>query len=566
MNILIVDDDIVDRESIKRTLGRSTTQFNFVETESVDEALAALLEQKFDAILLDYRMPKRDGIELLLELRNASLDISVAVIMLSNSEETELALECVRAGAQDFLLKSEVSTSRLNRAIVQAQVRFELEQKLHVSYQETKKLAEHDTLTGLYNRYSFEEALQLSILQKARDNTKLALTLFDLDNFKFINDNYGHHIGDEILIQVSQRVSDCLRGNEVFARLGGDEFAIILSNLHTIDNATRVTKRILNSLDEPFNISGIVINMTASIGIAIYPDNTLNANELLKHADIAMYRSKKLGRNQICYFEDEMQKQFLQRYQVEANLIGAVVRNEFILHYQPIFETATSNVIGFEALIRWNFQDELLYPDSFITIAECSRVIIDIGRWVIEQAIYQLSIWNLRESKSYMIAINLSSVQLSDRNLVQFIKDALKKYHVSPKLIELELTETALLENSKQAIKTLESLSDLGCRIALDDFGSGFSSVSHLQNFPITTVKIDKSLILASGEEKTQALIAGLSAMLHSLSLVIVAEGIENEQILQLCQQLKIQRAQGYYFSKPLDVKNIEEKYFNFTD
>ena len=566
MNILIVDDDIVDRESIKRTLGRSTTQFNFVETESVDEALAALLEQKFDAILLDYRMPKRDGIELLLELRNASLDISVAVIMLSNSEETELALECVRAGAQDFLLKSEVSTSRLNRAIVQAQVRFELEQKLHVSYQETKKLAEHDTLTGLYNRYSFEEALQLSILQKARDNTKLALTLFDLDNFKFINDNYGHHIGDEILIQVSQRVSDCLRGNEVFARLGGDEFAIILSNLHTIDNATRVTKRILNSLDEPFNISGIVINMTASIGIAIYPDNTLNANELLKHADIAMYRSKKLGRNQICYFEDEMQKQFLQRYQVEANLIGAVVRNEFILHYQPIFETATSNVIGFEALIRWNFQDELLYPDSFITIAECSRVIIDIGRWVIEQAIYQLSIWNLRESKSYMIAINLSSVQLSDRNLVQFIKDALKKYHVSPKLIELELTETALLENSKQAIKTLESLSDLGCRIALDDFGSGFSSVSHLQNFPISTVKIDKSLILASGEEKTQALISGLSAMLHSLSLDIVAEGIENEQILQLCQQLKIQRAQGYYFSKPLDVKNIEEKYFNFTD
>ena len=566
MNILIVDDDIVDRESIKRTLGRSTTQFNFVETESVDEALAALLEQKFDAILLDYRMPKRDGIELLLELRNASLDISVAVIMLSNSEETELALECVRAGAQDFLLKSEVSTSRLNRAIVQAQVRFELEQKLHVSYQETKKLAEHDTLTGLYNRYSFEEALQLSILQKARDNTKLALTLFDLDNFKFINDNYGHHIGDEILIQVSQRVSDCLRGNEVFARLGGDEFAIILSNLHTIDNATRVTKRILNSLDEPFNISGIVINMTASIGIAIYPDNTLNANELLKHADIAMYRSKKLGRNQICYFEDEMQKQFLQRYQVEANLIGAVVRNEFILHYQPIFETATSNVIGFEALIRWNFQDELLYPDSFITIAECSRVIIDIGRWVIEQAIYQLSIWNLRESKSYMIAINLSSVQLSDRNLVQFIKDALKKYHVSPKLIELELTETALLENSKQAIKTLESLSDLGCRIALDDFGSGFSSVSHLQNFPISTVKIDKSLILASGEEKTQALISGLSAMLHSLSLDIVAEGIENEQILQLCQQLKIQRAQGYYFSKPLDVKSIEEQYFNFSD
>lgn len=562
MNILIVDDDGIDRENIKRTLGHSTTPFNFTETESVDEALSALSVNNFDIILLDYRMPKRDGIELLLELRNSENDLNVAVIMLSNSEETELALECVRAGAQDFLLKSEVSTSRLQRAIVQAQTRFELEKQLHISYQQAKKLAEHDTLTGLYNRYSFEEALQLNILQKARDNSKLALTLFDLDNFKFINDNYGHHIGDQILIQVSQRISDCLRGNEVFARLGGYEFAIILTNLHTVDNATRVTTRILNSLEAPFNISGAKIHMTASIGIAVYPDSTLNANELLKHADIAMYRSKKLGRNQICYFESEMQEQFLQRYQIETNLIGAIARNEFTLHYQPIVNTSGSNVVGFEALIRWNFQDQLLYPDSFISIAENSRAIVDIGRWVIEQAIYQLSVWNLRTTTKYTIAINLSSVQLTDKCLVQCIADALSKYHINPALIEFELTETTLLENSKQTIKTLASIKDLGCRIALDDFGSGFSSVSHLQNFPIDTVKIDKSLIMASDEEKSRSLITGLSAMLHSLSLNIVAEGIENAEVVQFCQQLNIQRAQGYYYAKPLPVDDIEKNYF----
>lgn len=558
---MIVDDDIVDRESIKRTLNQAANHFDFVETESVDEGLAALSDHKFDAVLLDYRMPKRDGIELLLEMRDATSNQSVAVIMLSNSEETELAIECVRAGAQDFLLKSELTTSRLQRAIFQAQARFELEKKLHASYQQAKKLAEHDTLTGLLNRYSFEEALQLNILQKSRDNTKLALTLLDLDNFKFINDNYGHHVGDEILIQVSKRVSDCLRGNEIFARLGGDEFAIILTNLHTVDNATRVTKRILNSLEMPFDISGIKITMTASIGIAIYPDSTVNANELLKHADIAMYRSKKLGRNQICYFEDEMQKQFLERYQVEANLIGAVERNEFVLHYQPILETASSKVIGFEALIRWDFQEKLLYPDSFITIAECSRIIIDIGRWVIDQAIYQLSVWNLRDNKEYSMSINLSSVQLSDKSLFTFINDTLEKYHVSPKLIEFELTETALLEKSIQVVTTLESISDLGCRIALDDFGTGFSSVSHLQSFPINTVKIDKSLIMASGEHKTQALITGLTAMLHSLSLDIVAEGIENQQALQFCQKINIRYAQGYYFTKPLDATNIEKIY-----
>ena len=561
LNILIVDDDVVDRESIKRTLNQSTTHFNFVETESVDEGLAAFARQKFDVILLDYRMPKRDGIELLLELRNASLEKSVAIIMLSNSEETELALECVREGAQDFLLKSEVTTSRLQRAILQSQARFELEAKLQNSYLQAKKLAEHDSLTGLANRYSFEEALHLSVTQKPRDNSKLALTLFDLDNFKFINDTHGHDVGDQILIQVSQRICNCLRGNEVFARLGGDEFAIILSNLQTVDNATRVTQRILNCLEEPFNISGIVIKMSASIGIAIYPDNTNDASELLKYADIAMYRAKKLGRNQICYFEEEMQAQFLQRYQIEANLIGAVERNEFVLHYQPIFDTATDNIIGFEALIRWNFQTKLLFPDSFISIAECSRVIIDIGRWVIAQAIYQVSIWNLRNSKSFTIAINLSSVQLADKTLVSFINNMIEKYHVPAELIEFELTETALLEKSSQAVATLESLSNLGCKIALDDFGSGFSSVSHLQNFPIDTVKIDKSLIMVSDQLKARALIEGLAAMLHSLSLDIVAEGVENEQSLQFCQQLNIQRAQGYFFSKPLDAACIEKTY-----
>ncbi|MBA6391322.1 EAL domain-containing protein [Colwellia sp. BRX10-3] len=561
MNILIVDDDIVDRESIIRTLNKSTCEWDFVETESVDEGLAAFAKQKFDVILLDYRMPKRDGIELLLELRNASLEKSIAIIMLSNSEETELALECIKNGAQDFLLKSEVTSSRLQRAILQSKARFELEEKLQSSYQQAKKLAELDSLTGLANRYSFEEALQSSVTKKPRDDSKLALTLFDLDNFKFINDTHGHDIGDQILIQVTQRICNCLRGNEVFARLGGDEFAIILSNLHTIDNVTRVTQRILHCLDEPFNISGIVIKMSASIGIAIYPDNTNTANELLKYADIAMYRAKKLGKNQICYFEDKMQEQFLQRYQVEANLIGAVERNEFILHYQPVFETTTSKVIGFEALIRWNFQNKMHFPDSFIPIAECSRAIIDIGRWVITQAIYQISLWNLRNSKLLSISINLSSIQLADKTLVLFIKSMLEKYHVPAVLVEFELTETALLENSSQAITAIESLSDLGCRIALDDFGSGFSSVSHLQNFPIDTVKIDKSLMLASDQPKTRALVQGLSAMLHSIGLDIVAEGIEDEQSFLLCQALNIQRTQGYFFAKPLDAIDIERQF-----
>ena len=509
MNILIVDDDIVDREHIKRTLNKTNDDWSFVETESVDEGLAAFSSNSFDVVLLDYRMPKRDGIELLLELRGASLEKSVAIVMLSNSEESVLALDCIKAGAQDFLLKSEVTSSRLQRAIMQAQTRFELEEKLYHSYKKAKNLAEHDSLTGLANRYSFEEALRLSITQKPRNNSKLALSLFDLDNFKFINDSHGHDVGDQLLKQVAQRVSLCLRGNELFARLGGDEFAIILANLHTIDNATRVNKRILHCLEEPFHISDIEIKMSASIGIAIYPDNSVDNNELLKYADIAMYRAKKLGRNQMCYFEAEMQEQFLQRYQVEANLIGAAARNEFVLHYQPVYDSKSQNVVGFEALIRWNFQNVLHYPDDFIGIAECSHVIIDIGRWVIAQAMYQISKWNLQSGKSLSIAINLSAIQLTDLTLIDFITSMIEKYHLAPELIEFELTETALLENNSQTVEFMESLRALGCHIALDDFGIGFSSVSHLQNFPINIVKIDKSLMLASHEPKTQALVTG---------------------------------------------------------
>tara|TARA_R110000803_G_scaffold154417_1_gene219184 strand:+ start:5086 stop:6774 length:1689 start_codon:yes stop_codon:yes gene_type:complete len=561
LNILIVDDDIVDREHIKRTLNKTSINWSFTETESVDEGLAVFAVNKFDVILLDYRMPKRDGIELLLELRNTSLEKNVAIIMLSNSEQPELALECIKAGAQDFLLKSEVSSSKLERVILQSQARFELEQKLYVSYQNAKTLAEHDSLTGLANRYSFEEALRLSVSQKPRAKSILALAIFDLDNFKFINDSHGHDVGDELLKQVSNRIGHCLRENELFARLGGDEFAIILANLHTIDNATRVTKRILSCLEVPFFISEIEIKMTASIGIAIYPNNSIEANELLKYADIAMYRAKKLGRNQICFFEEQMQAQFLQRYQLEANLIGAAERNEFVLHYQPILETATREISGFEALIRWNFQGTLHFPDNFIGIAECSHVIIDIGRWVIEEAIRQIATWNKKYKKSWSISINLSVIQLTDKALVSFIESTIAKYGLAPELVELELTETALLENSEQAIKVMESLSNIGCHIALDDFGTGFSSVSHLQNFPINTVKIDKSLMLASNKPKTRALIQGLSAMLHSLGLEIVAEGIEDQDSFSLCQQLNIQRTQGYYFSKPVDVNTVEKKF-----
>lgn len=560
MNVLIVDDDVVDREHIKRTINKSGQKCNFVETESVDEGLIAFRKNQFDVILLDYRMPQRDGIEILIELKNEPIENSVAIIMLSNSEESDLALECLKAGAQDFLLKIEVTASRLNRAILQAQTRFELERKLYQSYKNVKQVAEHDSLTGLSNRFSFEEKLKSHVHKNARKNESLALILFDLDHFKYVNDTHGHDVGDLLLKAASTKISQCLRETELFARIGGDEFAIIIKNHSNNYLATKVANRILESLSKPIYINGIEISISASIGISIYPDNSVNADELFKFSDIAMYRAKKLGRNQVCYFEEQMQKQFLLRYKIEQNLANAISKQQLMLHYQPIICTKNLTLIGFEALLRWWVDDTLYMPDDFIMIAEESSLILDIGRWVIEQAIYQLSVWQ-NHNQPYVMSINLSAVQLSDSQLLDCIKNALTKYSVNPICVEFELTETVLLENNETVINMMAELHNLGCKIALDDFGTGFSSVSHLQNFPISTVKIDKSLMLASTENKTQSLIKGLSLMLHSLDLEIVAEGIEDEDSLVLCQQLNIHRIQGYFISKPLEARTIEERF-----
>jgi len=563
MNILIVDDDIVDREHIKRILRKTEQRCHFVEAESVDEGLSAFRSQPFDVILLDYSMPQRDGVELLLELKNDPNGNSVAIIMLSNSEEEALAVECVKLGAQDFLLKTEVTSSRLNRAILQAQVRFELEKKLFQSYKFAKKIAEHDMLTGLANRYLFEETLKLGITENSRTKENIALLLFDLDNFKYVNDTHGHDIGDELLRKVAEKIGACLRENELLARIGGDEFAIILKNTFDTYLVNKVAHRILSSLKAPFNIRGTQVNASASIGIAIYPDNTTSPEELFKFADIAMYRAKKLGRNQVCYFEREMQKQFLHRYKIENALVDAIVKNQFCLYYQPVFNAKGRSLIGFEALIRWFVDDTLHMPDDFIGIAEESGAILNIGRWVIEQAIYQLSIWQ-KNNQEITMSINLSAVQLTDQKLLTCIESALKKHNVQAHNLEFELTETALLESNSEVIIMMNAIRSKGCKIALDDFGTGFSSVSHLQNFPIDTVKIDKSLLFSSYEQRTASLIKGLSFMLHSLNLDIVAEGIETEESLLLCQQLEIHRLQGYLLSKPLDVDTVNERYFTY--
>lgn len=563
MNVLIVDDDIVDRELAIRTLKRSDIQCDFCEVESVNDALEKLESTSFDAILLDYNLPLRNGIELLQELKNDPDKHDIPVVMMSSSQEDELALNCINAGAQDFLIKSEINVFRLQRAVVNAQARADLEKKLYDSYQRSKELAEHDSLTGLSNRYHFDKSLGRDIKSSQRDNSILALLLIDLDHFKYVNDNFGHDIGDLLLIEVVERISSCLRGNELFSRLCGDEFAITLTSSKSIHSATTVAQRIINALNAPFYIENHCISSGASIGISIYPWDSRDEKELFKFADIAMYRAKNKGRNQFSFFEEEMQTEFLAQFNVENQLRAAITNRDFSLHYQPVLDPQNQQLTGVEALIRWEVNGELVSPDKFIPIAEKSRLILDIGKLVFQQAIQQIAAWNKTISPPITMAINISAVQLTDEYLLEYIRNSLTQYDVAASLIEVEITETALIIDPEKTAKIIQQISDLGCKISLDDFGTGFSSLSHLHSFPIDTVKIDKALMPnnTSSQSKMKRLLKGLVLMIKSLDLQIVAEGVETELDAALCVELEINRVQGFYFEKPLPADAFKNKY-----
>jgi diguanylate cyclase (GGDEF)-like protein len=562
INILIVDDDIVDREQLIRTLKRSTIDCATTEVESVDQALEQLEDRFFDIILLDYNLPQRNGIELLLDLRRDPKQRDTAVIVVSTSQEDELALECLIAGAQDFLVKSDISVFRLQRAIVNAQARADLEHQLFLSYQHTKKLAERDSLTNLANRYFFDESFIKDIKSNQRDKSTLALLLLDLDHFKYVNDTYGHDVGDQLLIAVVDRINHSLRGNELFARLGGDEFAISLTHLSCASDAKVVAKRILDVFNEPFEIGDYSIKSGASIGISVSPDDSDEAKDLLKFADIAMYRAKAKGRNQSSFFEESMQTEFLAHFNIENQLRKALENNDFYLQYQPVINTADLTIAGIEALVRYRVEDRIVSPNEFIPIAEKTRLIIEIGKWVIQESVKQLSQWNQTRAVPLTMAVNLSSVQVSDDKLVDFIAQTLKQYDVDAQLIEFELTETALIIEPKPTAIILQAISDLGCKVSLDDFGTGFSSLSHLHSFPIDIVKIDKSLMPSASVNKgAKQLINGLTTLIKSLDLQVIAEGIETQLDLEVCSQLDISKMQGFYFDKPLTAADLAKKY-----
>jgi diguanylate cyclase (GGDEF)-like protein len=419
-------------------------------------------------------------------------------------------------------------------------------------------MAHHDALTGLANRVLLGERLEHALI-RAKHSGLVAVHLLDLDRFKNVNDTLGHATGDKLLGMVAERLRPLVRDTDTVARMGGDEFAILQVDLSQATDASVLANRVIEVVSEPYDIDGQQLNIGTSIGIAIGPGDGLNPDLLLRNADLALYRAKEDGRGAFRFFEPEMDAQMQERRSMESDLRLALVEGQFELHYQPVVNLESNEISGFEALIRWHHPEKgLVPPGTFIPLAEEIGLIVPIGEWVIRQACTTAATW----PEDLKIAVNLSPAQFRSPGLVQVVMGALAASGLAAGRLELEITETVLLQDSETTFATLHQLRGLGVLIAMDDFGTGYSSLSYLQSFPFDKIKIDRSFIKGIGDgEGSRNIVRAVAAMAKGLGMATTAEGVETQQQRESVASEGCTEMQGYLFSKPLPAHEIEERF-----
>ena len=449
----------------------------------------------------------------------------------------------------------------------------EMGENLNHYHEQVRYVAYHDSLTGLPNRLLFKDYLTRATAEARRNHQELTILFLDLDNFKRINDTLGHQAGDSLLEAFSDRLSGCLRQTDVIAhtshdtstsvmaRLAGDEFIIMLPRTTGSSQAQKVAQRILDSVKTPFNINKQELHISTSIGIALFPEDGQNADDLIKNADIAMYHAKKSGRNNYQFYSRKMNEQALLKLKIESRLRHAVENNELEIHYQPQLSLATGMITGAESLIRWRDGEAgMIPPDVFIPIAEEYGLIIPISEWLIHEACRQAQEWLDMYNNPITIALNISAIHLNGRELGTLIARNLEATGYDPRLLELELTETSILNDPELAIETLGQLQDMGLQTSLDDFGTGYSSLNYLMRLPLDKLKIDRSFIQNLDKDtRGKAIVSAIIAMAHSLDLEVIAEGIEDVTHLELLRNMRCDIVQGYYIARPMPSIEFEK-------
>jgi diguanylate cyclase (GGDEF)-like protein/PAS domain S-box-containing protein len=422
-------------------------------------------------------------------------------------------------------------------------------------------LAQHDSLTDLPNRILLDDRLTQATTRARRHRQKLAVLFIDIDRFKHINDSLGHATGDRLLQSIAQRLLTCVRSSDTVSRQGGDEFVILLSDVAHAEDAAVSAEKILQSLSAPHVVDQHELHVTVSIGIATYPDDGNDAETLLQNADFAMYHAKDCGRNNYQFFKPEMNVRAVERQSLENDLRHAIERQEFVLHYQPKINLKTGAIVGVEALIRWRHpQRGLMLPEKFIPVAEECGAIVPIGRWALREACRQARAWQNAGLPRLRIGVNISAVELRAKDFVEGVRAILTETGMDPRFLELELTETFLMEDSTATAAVLQSLKATGAQLALDDFGTGYSSLSYLKRFPIDSLKIDQSFVRDLATDPDDAcIVSAVIVMGKSLQMRVVAEGVETREQLAFLREKNCPVGQGHFFSPPVPAADLVE-------
>ncbi|QDS35792.1 bifunctional diguanylate cyclase/phosphodiesterase [Brevibacillus brevis] len=420
-------------------------------------------------------------------------------------------------------------------------------------------LAYHDALTDLPNRRMYVQQLSKEMMQAKRFQSNLAVLFLDMDRFKDVNDSFGHDVGDMLLIEASKRLQACLKPGDVVARLGGDEFTIMQNHLQDRSEATALAEQIMNQLQRPFELEGHVFNVSCSIGIALYPQDGDNPEDLLKRADTALYTVKSRGKNGYDFFDPTMEAKSLERILMENEMRKAIEQEQFQIYYQPKIDIVTSSMTGMEALVRWVHPElGIIPPNRFIPIAEETGMILALGEWILKQACKQNKIWH-DQGYTLKVSVNLSARQIYQKDLVEMIKDILRETNLSPDWLELEITESIFVK-MEEATAVLQQIRDIGIQISIDDFGTGYSSFSYIKSLPVDTIKIDASFIRdIHHNQESQAIVKAIVTIAQSLNMNVIAEGIELHDQVAALKENGCDHGQGYLFSKPLPTDAFDQ-------
>jgi diguanylate cyclase len=550
--ILMIDDEPLMIEVVKAFL-EEAGYGEVIGCDDPTQAFNVIAAERPDALLLDLMMPGINGFDVLEKVRATESLRYLPVIVLTAASDAATKLKVLGLGATDFLAKPVDSSELILR------LRNTLAFKAYGDY-----LANYDGVTSLPNRSLFLKQLASGIKMSQRENKSCALLHLNLDRFKLINDNYGNRVGDAVLRGVADRLRDCVRAKDgvgsinnngevaPVARINGDEFTVLLQELDQVEAAAAATRRIQRHMSRPFMIDGKEIYVDLSIGIAIYPNDSREPEDLLNKAQAALSQAKASGKNQFAFYAKDLHQRTQSKVSLEQQLRGALERNEFVLHYQPKFDAALK-IIGAEALIRWQHPEMgMVSPDRFIPLAEELGLINSIGRWVLTRASAQAVHW-FKRGHPIPVAVNVSSVQYEDPNLAPTVKSILKMTGLPPHLLTLELTEGALMRDAQKAIETMAMFKALGVNLSLDDFGTGYSSLAYIQHLSLDELKLDRSFVKNLPDDYSSiAIVRSVISLVKGLNLSMVAEGVETQEQLDFLSAEGCDCFQGFFFSKPV--------------